>query len=258
MSQQIELSAPPMRIVSLVPSQTELLFDLGLHDEVIGITKFCIHPDEWFRTKTRIGGTKDLKIDAILALKPDLIIGNKEENTEQQIRQLQETCNVWMSDIHNLEEAITMIRSIGTIVDREARSEEIIATITKGFTAISQRASSEMKRSCVYYIWRGPYMAAGTDTFINDILAKLNLVNVAGDTRYPEVSLEKLREIAPEIVFLSSEPYPFKEKHISEIQQILPHSKIMLVDGEMFSWYGSRLMQAPNYFAELLPKLTNS
>jgi len=255
MSQEIVLNSLPVHIVSLVPSQTELLFDLGLREEVAGITKFCIHPKEWFRNKTRIGGTKDFDVDKILALNPDLILGNKEENSEELIKQLQESGKVWMSDIHNLSEAIDMIRSIGKMVSRNKESEEIITKIESGFNEIASHYLDLPKRTCVYYIWRGPYMAAGADTFIHDLLLKLNLQNAVEAARYPEVGLEQLREIDPEIVFLSSEPYPFKEKHIAEIQEVLPHSKILLVDGEMFSWYGSRLMHAPKYFSELLAKL---
>ena len=111
----INLTAIPKRIISVVPSQTELLFDIGLDEEVIGITKFCVHPEQWFRTKKRVGGTKQLNIDIINSLKPDLIIANKEENTREEISLLQSKYHVWTSDIGHLNDALCMIYDIGSI-----------------------------------------------------------------------------------------------------------------------------------------------
>jgi ABC-type Fe3+-hydroxamate transport system substrate-binding protein len=257
MSQQITLDNTPRRIISLVPSQTELLHDLGLDEEVVGITKFCIHPEEWFRNKTRVGGTKQYHFDKIAALQPDLIIGNKEENDEEQIRELQKTYNVWMSDIHNLQEAMTMIGEISSMVNRKSKGEEIISRIDDEFTQMRKSIPSNRKRLAAYLIWRNPYMAAGQNTFINSMMNELNLENVLNHDRYPETTLEELKELNPELVLLSSEPYPFKEKHVEEILQAVPDAKIFLVDGEKFSWYGTRLLQAPAYFTKLLSEINH-
>ncbi|HTF06398.1 MAG TPA: helical backbone metal receptor [Bacteroidia bacterium] len=255
MGHTISLAQPPLRIISLVPSQTELLYDLGLDEEIVGITKFCIHPEEWFRTKTRIGGTKQFHFDKIDVLKPDLILGNKEENEEVQIHRLQESYPVWMSDIHNLDEAMKMIAAIGEITGKEKRADEIIGSIRANFDAMKVALQNVKKRSAVYFIWRNPYMTAGKNTFIDSMMQELHLENVMVAERYPEVTLHELRELQPEVVLLSSEPYPFSEKHIDEIRSAVPDAAIQLVDGEMFSWYGSRLVHAPGYFEKLLVEL---
>jgi len=255
MSHQVTLSAPPKRIISLVPSQTELLYDLGLEEEVVGITKFCIHPEKWFRHKTRVGGTKQYDFDKIESLQPDLIIGNKEENDEEQIRLLQSKYPVWMSDIHNLHEALEMIRGISDLTGRAGKGEEITGKISSLFNELKSELSLRPKLSAAYLIWRHPYMAAGHNTFIDSMLHLLNMQNVFADTRYPETTTEELKELAPQVILLSSEPYPFREKHIAEIQQAIPSAKVILADGEMFSWYGSRLLMAPAYFRRLLSGL---
>lgn len=254
LNREIRLEKIPEKIISLVPSQTELLADLGLEKEVIGITKFCIHPEKWFRTKERIGGTKMLKIEKIISLHADIIIGNKEENERSQIEQLMQTENVWMSDIKNLSDACEMIRKIGSLTGKAEKANEIAAEIEKGFSKFREQVKTFPEKSAAYFIWKNPWMAAGQDTFIDQMLRECRFENVfrESDERYPEVTLQDMKEADPEIILLSSEPYPFKEKHISELQQVCPKAKILLVDGEMFSWYGSRLLKSPAYFFQLL------
>lgn len=238
---------PPKRIVSLVPSQTELLYDLGLENEVVGITKFCIHPESWFKSKQRVGGTKTVKLDVIDALKPDLIIANKEENEQLQIEMLCEKYSVYISNIFNLEDALNMIKDVGEITNKSQKGEEISSKIILEFKNLNPL---KKEKSCAYLIWKNPYMACGTETFVNDTLKRVGLKNVF-EGRYPEFSVEELKHKNPEVVLLSSEPYPFKDEHILELQQHLPNSKILLVDGELFSWYGSRLSNSPKYFSEV-------
>jgi ABC-type Fe3+-hydroxamate transport system substrate-binding protein len=243
---------PPRRIVSLVPSQTELLYDLGLQEETVGITKFCIHPEAWFRNKARIGGTKTIHRDKIKALQPDLIIANKEENVKEQVESLQDIAPVWMSDIHTLDDALHMIREIGSITDRSSKADDIAQRVAGDFAGLKPAGQV----AALYLIWRQPWMSIGNDTFIHDMMRRIGLENVLGDrTRYPEVDTDLLRARQPELILLSSEPYPFKEQHIAELQQWVPDARIVLVDGEMFSWYGSRLLQAPDYFRNLLKTL---
>lgn len=240
---------PPKRIVSLVPSQTELLYDLRLDERVVGITKFCVHPDSWFRSKLRIGGTKTVNIEKVLSLQPDLILANKEENVKEQVEALAAELPVWMSDVNNLSDAIGMIRTIGIMTDTSARAAGIISTIETGF---SQLPSPATGIRCAYFIWKDPYMTTGGDTFINDMLTRCGLQNIyAHQSRYPVITLDELKAAECELVLLSSEPYPFKEKHLAEIQTALPGARVMLVDGEMFSWYGSRLIKAADYFTSL-------
>lgn len=248
MGRTITLSAPPQRIISVVPSQTELLHDLGA--SVAGITKFCVHPEEWFRSITRIGGTKQLKLDQIAALQPDLIIANKEENEKAQIDALAERFPVWISDIRNLDDSLDMITSIGNIVQRADAAHAIVQAIRHQFAAL-QPAVPDIPAA--YFIWREPWMVAGGDTFIHEMMKRCGFRNVFADIpRYPAVTLSHLAASACKLVLLSSEPYPFKEKHIAEIREYLPDADIRLVDGEMFSWYGSRLLYAPAYFQQLI------
>jgi ABC-type Fe3+-hydroxamate transport system substrate-binding protein len=251
LGQTIELQSPPQRIVSLVPSQSELLWDLGLKDRLAGITKFCIHPREMFESIPRIGGTKTLNIDKIRALKPDLIIGNKEENERSQIEALQKEFTVWMSDIYDLDDALKTIHAIGELTSTIEKANTIAEEIRLSFHELPF-----LDKSVLYLIWK-PYMAAGRGTFIGSLLEKIGLKNVISeaDSRYPQLSIDEIRELNPELIFLSSEPFPFKQTHADELQQILPNTKIVLVDGELFSWYGSRLLKSVAYFHELLKQL---
>jgi ABC-type Fe3+-hydroxamate transport system substrate-binding protein len=245
----IELKKPPQRIISLVPSQTELLYHLGLEEEVVGITKFCIHPESWFRGKQRIGGTKNINIEKIKTLQPDLIIANKEENVQEQIEELAILFPVWVSDVNTLEEAYDMIEGIGRVTTRSAEATQLITSIK---TIFSQLQTPDTKLKTAYLIWKDPFMSIGGDTFIHDMLQQAGFSNIfENHSRYPSITVEGLRTAGCQLLLLSSEPYPFKQKHIDELTSQLPYTKIMLVDGEMFSWYGSRLLKAPAYFHRL-------
>ncbi len=251
---QFELKQTPERIISLVPSQTELLYDLGLEDRVVGITKFCVHPQEWFKTKARVGGTKTLNFEKIENLNPDLIIANKEENTQSEIELLKTKYPVYTSDISNLNDSLEMIVGIGKITHAKEQAKQIASTIQKEFNKLAELKKNS--KSVLYFIWQNPYMSVGTSTFIHDMLSKCGFKNVIKNAeRYPELSVESIKNMEPDYIFLSSEPFPFKEKHQLELQQEFPDSKIMLVDGEFYSWYGSRLKQAPNYFVGLIEKM---
>ncbi len=250
----------PQRIISLVPSQTELLYHLGLEERVVGITKFCVHPEAWFRNKTRVGGTKNVNIEKVLSLQPDLIIANKEENVKEQIEALAASVPVWVSNVNNLNDAYDMISTIGAMTDRSMQAAELIIKIKKGFDELEISTQSiTIPLRCAYLIWKDPYMTVGGDTFINDMLARCSLQNAfAHLERYPQITLAELQAAKCQVVLLSSEPYPFKEKHIAEIEKALPGVKVLLVDGEMFSWYGSRLVEAVSYFSRFEADLPNS
>ena len=243
-----EITSPPQRIISLVPSQTELLHYLGLEKETIGITRFCIHPGEWFRKKIRIGGTKNLNMEKIISLQPDLIIANKEENVKEQVDLLANNFPVWVTDINSYSEAIRMISDIGVITNTSGKSEKLISEIESAFTEIH----SGKKKSAAYLIWKDPYMTAGGYTFINDMMEKAGFFNVfAHRSRYPEVTAEEINSSGCAYIFLSSEPYPFKDVHAQELKKSIKDVEVQLVDGEMFSWYGSRMLAAPAYFKNL-------
>lgn len=251
----IELKAIPSRIISLVPSQTELLFDLGLDQEVVGITKFCIHPADWFYSKTRIGGTKKLYLDIIHQLQPDLIIANKEENVKQQVEELARHYPVWISDITNLDDACQMIEQIGLLTGTIEKANSLITKIKLEFSKLK---SEEEKTKTAYLIWNDPYITVGGDTFIHHMLEAAGFENIfKSRQRYPEITINDLIKSNCQLLLLSSEPFPFKQKHIDELKQTLNNAglkqtKIILADGEMFSWYGSRLQYAPGYFKKLI------
>lgn len=256
MGREITFNFPPKRIISIVPSQTELLFDLGLDEEIIGLTKFCIHPIEKFAERIKVGGTKKLNIDLIKDLKPDLIIGNKEENTQSDIEELAEDFPVWMSDIFTLDDAVKTIGEIGALVDRAPEASYLNHLISAGFNDLKTLAlQHRIDKKVAYLIWRKPFMVAGKNTFIDDVLLSNGMTNVVKQSRYPEITLDELKTLNCDLILLSSEPYPFSEKHIAEIQANMPNVKVMLVDGEMFSWYGSRLVKAVQYFFEFQKEL---
>ncbi len=247
----VRLHKRPDRIVSVVPSQTELLSALGLDDRIAGITKFCIHPDHIFRNKLRVGGTKTLNIQKILELKPDLVIANREENLRDQIEALREKLPVYVSDINDLDASLQMISHVGEITGTSERANEMISTIAFRFGKLNEAIKDQKKIRCMYLIWKSPWMAAGQGTFINDLLMRSGFENVVQDSRYPELTDEQIAALNPDVVFLSSEPFPFKEAHKNELLKQTGLFKAELVDGEVFSWYGSRLLIAPEYLAAL-------
>lgn len=239
----IELPHPPKRIVSLVPSQTELLIDLGA--DVVGRTKFCIHPAANVQNIPVIGGTKNFRLDAIRQLNPDLIIGNKEENYREGIDALKDDYPVWMSDIKSITDAVQMIMEISRIVGKGDEGASLAEKIQTGLSKIENRFSGRV----IYLIWKNPWMAAGADTFICSMLSHIGFENAVENDRYPELSHQDLQSLDADFIFLSSEPFPFGEEHLREIQTFTA-SEVFLVDGEMFSWYGSRMLRAINYFKQ--------
>ncbi|MEM1261899.1 MAG: helical backbone metal receptor [Pseudomonadota bacterium] len=245
----VTVATAPQRLVSLVPSQSELLWDLGVRERLVGCTRYCVHPDELRDTCTVIGGSKRFNIDAIMALQPDLVLANKEENERVAIERLRELVPTWTSDIVTFRDAMAMISAVGHLCGAADAAAALNARIERDWQALPTAGGERV----AYLIWRKPYMAVATDTFIDGVLARLGFRNVFADRgRYPETSLDELARLAPQRVYLSSEPYPFDERHIAEVQAALPECRIDLVDGEMFSWYGSRLALAPRYFQRLL------
>ncbi|KAA5546663.1 helical backbone metal receptor [Adhaeribacter rhizoryzae] len=255
LSRQILLAKAPQRIISLVPSQTELLFDLGLADKIVGVTKFCVHPANLVKEKVKIGGTKNFNFEIIRDLKPDLIIGNKEENYPEGIQALAQDYPVWVSDIFMLADALAMMENIALLTETSEAAAKIIQNIKEGFAQLKPGPFIP----AAYFIWRNPYMSVGHNTFIHEMMAAAGFQNIFGSlNRYPIITPDDLQSASPKVVFLSSEPYPFKEKHLREIQEILPQALVTLVDGELFSWYGSRLQQTPPFLQYLRKELEAS
>jgi ABC-type Fe3+-hydroxamate transport system substrate-binding protein len=229
-----------------VPSQTELLHYLKLNEEVVGITKFCIHPNEWFSSKTRIGGTKNINIEKVTQLKPDLIIGNKEENTLSDIKALEKIAPVWISDVNSFEDALDMIKHIGIITEKKSNADQLTDKLS-----MLQNKNYTSGQTAVYLIWNDPMMSAGKNTFIDSMMGQAGLINLIQNERYPEIDIEKINQLKPNLLLLSTEPYPFNNKHLASLQTQLTNTKTLLVDGEMFSWYGSRLLKSFAYFEEI-------
>lgn len=253
LQQVSDLPYLPKRIISLVPSQTELLYDIGLQAETIGITKFCIHPTTWFKIKERVGGTKTINLAKIKELKPHLVIANKEENVREQVEAIGKDFPVWLTDINNLEEALQMIEDIGALTGKQTEATALTISIQKSFDQLEKHKTQNTKPKTAYLIWQKPYMSVGGDTFINNMLQQCGFENIfSHKTRYPQTSIRELQIANCELLLLSSEPYPFKQKHVDELSIHLPGVKILLVDGEFFSWYGSRLVKAPEYFKKLI------
>lgn len=251
----------PKRIVSLVPSQTELLYDLGLEDAIVGITKFCVHPFHLKLTKTIVGGTKQIKFDKIKALQPDIIICNKEENTQEIVELLQEICPVWVTDIYTIEDNNKMIEDFGQLFNKRTEAMKWIDKINFAYHDFQQFIADKKPRKVAYFIWANPYMVAGGNTFINELLQLNKFENIYDnhpnyEGRYPEVVVQKMRiQGDPDVIFLSSEPFPFKDEHAFELGRHTHHATTIFVDGEMFSWYGSRLVKAFSYFKKLHERL---
>ncbi len=238
---------PSRRIISLVPSQTELLADLGLGDAVVGITRFCVHPTDWKRQKAIVGGTKQVNVEKIRALAPDLILANREENTAEMVAALDTIAPVFVTDVRDLAGALAMIRAVGRLTGRAEQAEALALRIEAGFIF-----PPFPPLRAAYLIWRDPYMTVGHDTFIHDMMHRAGLVNVFGDrARYPTVTVDELLDRRPSVVLLSSEPYPFGQRHRDELQALLPGAVVRLIDGELCSWYGSRLLLTPAYLCDL-------
>jgi ABC-type Fe3+-hydroxamate transport system substrate-binding protein len=245
-----------MKIISLVPSITLLICDLGLENQIVGRTKFCIHPAGKVKKIPIVGGTKNVDFQKIQLLNPDIIFSTKEENTKEDILALKKSFKVIVFEVDNLADNYKMIEKIGKLTQTEAKAQLIIQqTKAKFEELISSFRPSNLPT--LYFIWRKPYMTVGKDTFIHSLLAAMGLKNMfEHQTRYPIIQNLKTSYLEKcKLILLSSEPYPFSEKHIKEFQEQLPQAQILLVDGEFFSWYGSKMIDAPKYFKEILSKI---
>lgn len=247
----------PKRIVSLVPSQTELLHDLGLEESIVGITKFCVHPYHLKSTKKIIGGTKKVHFEKIRLLQPDIIIANKEENTKEIVAELSKICPVWVTNIVTIEDNLQMIADFGLLFNKRTEAQKWMDKISFAYRDFQHFVKDKPFQKVAYFIWANPYMVAGNATFINEMLKLNKFHNIYEEKgRYPEIELKKIRlEGDPDYVFLSSEPFPFTDEHAFEIGRCTHHAKTVFVDGEMFSWYGSRVMKAFEYFKKLHQKI---
>ena len=254
---KLQFEETPKRIICLVPSLTELLVDLGLEDAIVGVTKFCVYPTHLRKFKTVVGGTKNINIDKIIALQPDIILCNKEENTQEIVSECSKIAQVYVSDIYTIKDTLEIVNWFGEIFNCEEKAIEINTKLHQLLENFKVFIKDKKTLKVAYLIWKNPWMVAGNKTFINHLLLLNKFENVfAEQDRYPEIELKNLENNA-DLILLSSEPYPFKEKHISEIKEYSKTSKIILVDGEYFSWYGSRLLKSFDYFRGLRNRIQN-
>ncbi|WP_034044229.1 ABC transporter substrate-binding protein [Wocania ichthyoenteri] len=253
LNRKVQIRKTPKRIVSLVPSQTELLVYLGLETSIVGITKFCVHPKDLLRSKTIVGGTKQIKLEKIKALNPDIILCNKEENTKDLVEACEQICNVHVSDIFNIEDSLELINQYGTIFNKKEDALKITNEIQKETDDFKVFIQKKPTLKVAYFIWKNPWMVAANDTFINCLLELNKFENIyKTKKRYPEIELNGAtinKDV--EVILLSSEPFPFNNSHKKEVQMFYPNAHIVIADGEMFSWYGSRLTKAFTYFKNL-------
>jgi len=241
---------PPQRIVSLCPSITETIFALDAGKRLVGKTEFCIHPRHLVDSISNVGGTKNVDMAKIKALNPDLIIAEKEENTRSKVDKLEVDFPVFVFDVENFNGALKMIMKLGELLNREEQSHKMFNQIRQRFV---EKNSLQIKKNAVYLIWDKPLMAAGKETYINSMMEMAGFQNIfkGGEARYPKTSIAELESKKPEYILLSSEPYPYAEKEMKWYAKKFPAAEIRLVDGEMFSWYGARMLKAANYFEEL-------
>ena len=235
------------RIVCLVPSITELLCDLGLSDQLVGRTGFCIHPWETVKTIPKVGGTKDLKFDRIRALEPTHVIVNVDENRKEDADALAEFIpNVVVTHPLSPRDNLDLYRQMGEAFGVEAEAEKLCGE----FEAAYERATAGVgeKQRVLYLIWRDPWMTISPETYISQTLSLFGWETIPRETaeRYPQVDIGTCEV---DRVLLSSEPFHFKEHHVEEVEALVPGAKVSLIDGEMTSWYGSRAIRGLDYLA---------
>lgn len=235
----------PLRIVSLVPSLTETLVEIGLEDRIVGLTKFCIHPDHLRRERTRVGGTKGVRVDVILDLRPDIVIANLEENDAQDIMAL-EIAGVpcWVCDVRTVERAFRLLSDMGELLGVSEKGSELEQMARESWREGRQLCNPGQNQLAAYAVWRDPWMWAGHDAYIQSVLEWWGWRTWPDLPRYPTIEMSQVVEAGVEMVLLPSEPFPFKEVHREECKGV--PSK--LVDGEVFSWYGSRMLKVPKHF----------
>lgn len=245
LGRKVQIKENPQRIISLVPAITETLFELGLGDKIIGRTRFCKFPVDKVKSAVNIGGTKEIKLDRIHELKPDLIIAEKEENTKEIVELLEQYYPVFVFEIQHIEDVYRMIQDAGKITAHQVEANTMEASIRTAFETLPKAQNKRI----AYVIWQKPYMVVGKETYIQTLLNEMGFINpfVTKEGRYPVVTEGDLLEANLDEIFLATEPFPFREKHLAEFQEMLPQVKPRIVDGEMF-WYGAKMVEAAAYF----------
>jgi ABC-type Fe3+-hydroxamate transport system substrate-binding protein len=241
------------RIVSLVPSITELLFDLGLGGQVVGRTGFCIHPWAQVRHVPKVGGTKDLRFDVIRGLRPTHVVVNVDENRREDAEALAEFVpEVVVTHPVVPRDNLALYRQMGQVFGVSARAEALCAEFEATYAELAARRATAVTEPVLYLIWKDPWMTVAPETYISAMLELVGWRTLPRESseRYPEVDVAAY---AGEVsrVLLSSEPFHFKEQHLTEVRALVPGAEVALIDGEMTSWYGSRAIRGMRYLETL-------
>jgi ABC-type Fe3+-hydroxamate transport system substrate-binding protein len=249
--------AAPRRVVSLVPSLTETFFALGCAQALVGVTDYCVHPEQGVAALPKVGGTKNPRVDDILALRPDLIIANKEENRRRTVEDLEAGgARVFVTYARSVHAAVEEIGTLGQLMGAEATASLIVERIEEAWVVARSRLR-EPRPSFAALIWKSPYMAVGDDTFAHALLAESGGANAfaASQGRYPRVEEADLVTADPDIILLPTEPYAFAEPDRLELARLdckaARDGRIHIVEGELLSWYGPRIGSALELFSSL-------
>jgi ABC-type Fe3+-hydroxamate transport system substrate-binding protein len=253
------VAGPDARIVSLVPSLTELLFDIGAGDRLVGRTGFCVHPRQQLKTVPKVGGTKSVDIEAIRDLAPTHVIVNIDENEKPTVDELAKFVpNIIVTHPLGPLDNLPLYRLFGGIFGREEGAAELCEAFQKTYFRTVGACADLPRERVLYLIWKSPWMTVSDDTYISRTLATVgwDTLPVPGGARYPHVELTPELLGSVDRVLLSSEPYAFRDRHLEEIRVLMvamqerPPIHVSLIDGEMTSWYGSRAIEGLRYLAK--------
>jgi ABC-type Fe3+-hydroxamate transport system substrate-binding protein len=245
---EVVLTEIPRRIVSLVPSMTETVIDLGAADRLVGITRYCVHPAEVVARIPRVGGTKGFSFEKIASMKPDLVLANKEENRKHHVERLRKTYRVFVSHPRTVEEAVGMVRSIGALTGRSVEASEFAASCDRVLASLEPSVVEPSLRT-LCMIWREPWMAAGADTYMNALLARVGFDNVfaPADGHYPKTTLAEIVERKPDVIILPDEPYAFGAENKEHMERYVKDhggaARAVLFDGSLLTWFGTRTLK---------------
>jgi ABC-type Fe3+-hydroxamate transport system substrate-binding protein len=248
LDRSIDVTDVPCRVISLIPSITESLFELGLGDRIVGVSQFCTQPLDRVDQKPRVGGQKNPDHDKIAALQPDLIILNVEENRREDIELLNARYRTFVTFPRRFRDSIGLLEDLGRIFDCPD-------TVQPFIDAIRVPVESRQRFRALYLIWRKPWMSVNRDTYIHDVLSTFGLDNVCAERepRYPEITPDDVAAMDPDVILLPDEPFRFRERHRSEVLQwpvrACRNGRVFLVDGSYFCWYGTRAARTADYIA---------
>ncbi len=260
LSRAVRIGQPARRIVCLVPSITETLFALGAGEHVVGITDYCIHPENQVCDKLKVGGTKNFFVDKIIDLEPDLVIANAEENRKHQVEKLEEAgLTVFITFPKSVDGCVKMIADMAALCGRETEAQIILSSIREARATALRRAPDPPYR-VLCPIWKAPYMTINHDTFVDSVIRNSGGRNVYEDStdRYPEFTLSEAAARQPDFILLPTEPYHFTEADKAEFYEMgtstpaIRDMSIHIIEGELLSWYGPRLSRALQVISSLL------